>query len=200
MYFYLTSRLEVVQLLLVVCAACIGQQCVAYAYSMNDGDSLSDLDGGNGNGGGASNHTDGNLRLEAVGTVLAVEETSSLSTKAFFDNYVDARKAVLLRGAVANTPAFELWKNDDYLIDTAMPYEEYKVLVEVKNVDTQQQELVKYSLYDFMLNYNSVTMFLVDEVPAYLRKDVTLPQVLQCDQATETLDDAVGFFFFFFNF
>ena len=44
---------------------------------------------------------------------------------------------------------------------------------------------------EFLEGYRTKEIYLVNDVPEFLRKDVIIPQPLQCEQSTETLDQTV---------
>ncbi len=45
----------------------------------------------------------------------------------------------------------------------------------------------------FLQIYNDSDVYLVEDVPKFLKPDVALPTVLQCGQAPDTLDETVSF-------
>ena len=130
------------------------------------------------------------------GPFLYLDETTDLSTRAFFDNYVRNKKPIVLRNGSSMFPSFKLW-NDKYLHSEAEGFDEFKMVVETSKKESRAQKILQLSMREFLKDYKSKEMYLVNEVPDYLRKDVPLPQPLQCEQAPDTIDQSVKASFFF---
>lgn len=124
------------------------------------------------------------------GPFLDIEKVSDLSTKNFFTNYVKPKKAVLMQNFVTKFPAFEKW-SDQYLATMSNSYPDYQILLETQKKESRDQKTISLSLHDFLLLYNTSQLYMVSEVPFYLKKDVVLPQPLQCNQAPMVLEETV---------
>ncbi|CAF0941002.1 unnamed protein product [Brachionus calyciflorus] len=127
------------------------------------------------------------------GPFLQLEEVTSLPTKIFFENYVQPKQAVVMRNFVNQFPAFKSWK-DEYLYSKASDNDDYKILVETQKKESRDQDTLKLSLTEFLDNYKSRSIYMVNEVPPYLKKDVLLPQPLQCGQAPTVLEETIMWF------
>lgn len=125
------------------------------------------------------------------GPFLQLDETEDISTRDFFDKYVKTKKALIIRGMAVKSPAFERWSSDEYLKEIARPYETLKLLVETQKKESRDQEVISLTLNEFLNEYKTKPVYIVDEVPAYMKNDIVLPQQLQCGQASETLEQTV---------
>lgn len=130
------------------------------------------------------------------GPYLDIEKVSDLSTKNFFTNYVKPKKAVLMQNSVNKFPAFDKW-NDQYLTIMSNGHRDYQVLLETKKKESRDQKTISLPLHDFLFIYNTSQLYMVNQVPPYLKKDLVLPQPLQCNQAPMVLEETVTFFFIF---
>lgn len=74
-------------------------------------------------------------------------------------------------------------------------YPDYKLVVETQKKESRDQNILSLSLKEFLDLYKTKPVYLVNHVPEYLRKDVVLPQPLQCGQAPEVLEETVKFYF-----
>nr|QDG00793.1 lysine-specific demethylase JMJD5-1 [Brachionus koreanus] len=127
------------------------------------------------------------------GPYLQIETVNDLPTKIFFSNYVKPKRAVLMKNFVNQFPAFVKW-NDQYLNDNSYTSPDYKVLLETSKKETRNQETISLPLHDFLLIYNTSQLYMVNEVPPYIKKDVVLPQPLQCAQAPSVLEETIMWF------
>lgn len=126
------------------------------------------------------------------GPFLEIEKVSDLPTKTFFTSYVKPKRAVLMKQFVNQFPAFNKW-NDQYLVEISKRNPDYKVLLETSKKEMRNQDTISLPLHDFLFIYNSSQLYMVNEVPPYLKEDVVLPQPLQCAQATSVLEETVYF-------
>ena len=117
-------------------------------------------------------------------------DDSELNTKLFFDKYVKEKRPILIKNMVKDFPAFHLW-TDEYLRGVSSSFDNYKIVVETEKKESRDQQIISMPLREFLLNYKTKGIYMVNEVPFYLRKDVVLPQALQCDQAPKTLEETV---------
>ena len=79
--------------------------------------------------------------LHQIGTHLKVDEVESLSTKAFFDDYVAKKRPLLIRKGFADAPAFTAW-SDEYLAELAASHSNFTVAVDRKAKENREEELV----------------------------------------------------------
>lgn len=129
-------------------------------------------------------------RFGSSGPYLKLEELYDLPTKIFFDNYVKTKQAVVMRNMVKDYPAFKLWK-DEYLYEKAKNNEDYKIVVETEKKESRDQNTLSLSLTEFLNKYKNEQIYMVNDVPPYLKQDVILPQPLQCGQAPDVLEETV---------
>ena len=73
----------------------------------------------------------------------------------------------------------------------ARDYNDVKLVVETVKKESRDQDIIHMPLLEFIKTYKSRDIYLVNDVPFYLRQDVYLPQPLQCNQAAETLEETV---------
>jgi hypothetical protein len=106
---------------------------------------------------------------------------------------VKPKRALLLKDAVKSSPAIKLW-SDEYLSGLAAGHDDYKVVVETTKKESREQKIRHLSLKEFLALYRNEEVYMVNEVPFYLRKDVVLPQPLQCKQASNTLEETIMWF------
>jgi hypothetical protein len=138
-----------------------------------------------------SNETE--TRFGYSGPFVEINQVDGISTKEFFEKYVKPKRALLLKGASKSSPANKLW-SDEYLKTAAQGHEEYKIVVETVKKESRDQEILNLSLKEFLEVYRTKEIYMVNEVPPYLRKDVRLPQPLQCKQASTTLEETIMWF------
>jgi hypothetical protein len=124
------------------------------------------------------------------GPHLEVDEVDSLSTIDFFENYVKAKKAVVLRGATQNFPATNLW-TDDYLHKKTEDLNDYKFDVETVKKETRNQKMLKMTFTEFLNNYRKKELYMVSDVSSIFLDELNLPQPLQCGHAFKALDKMV---------
>jgi hypothetical protein len=137
-----------------------------------------------------SDHPGHGKKFGETGPFLDLDEVKSISTKDFFQNYVVEKKPLLIRSGFGQTNAFKYW-TDEYLNKRAMDYNDVKLVVETEKKESRDQEIIQLSLGQFIKEYRSKDIYLVNNVPFYLKQDVYLPQPLQCNQAPETLEETV---------
>jgi hypothetical protein len=130
------------------------------------------------------------ITLAELGKHLPVNSVENLSTKEFFDDYVSKKRILLIRRAFTEAPAFVSW-SDEYLGEMASENANYSVTVERRAKENREEDLISIRFSDMMKNYRSYEYHMFDEVPSFLRKDVLLPQVLQCEQAPHSLEETI---------
>lgn len=132
------------------------------------------------------------------GPYVTIPETSDISTRDFFSQYVKTKRALLIKGMAANFPAFRLWSSDEYLKEAAANARnrDFKLLVETQKKESRDQNVIGLSLDEFIDEYMRKEIYIVDQVPEFLRPDLLLPQQLQCAQAPTVLEQTVIIAFF----
>jgi hypothetical protein len=138
----------------------------------------------------SSNHPGHGKKFGSSGPFLNIDDVTSISTKDFFQNYVTKKKPLLIRSGFSQTNACSYW-TDEYLANLAKDHNDVKLVVETEKKESRDQEIINLSLTEFIKEYKSKEIYLVNDVPFYLRQDVYLPQPLQCNQAPETLEETV---------
>lgn len=125
------------------------------------------------------------------GPHLKVNEVDSLSTVDFFENYVSAKQAVVLRGATNQFAATNLW-SDDYLFKKT---EDFNDLFDVETVkkETRNQKMLQMTFTDFLKSYRTKELYMVSDVASVFMDELNLPQPLQCGHAVKGLDKMVTF-------
>jgi hypothetical protein len=142
-----------------------------------------------------TNHSGHNKKFGSSGPFLKINEVDDISTKEFFDNYVKTKAALVIRNACRSFPAFTLW-SDEYLRTSSLNHDDVKLVVETSKKESRNQKVLELGLNEFLNIYKTQDLYLVNQVPDYLKADVALPQPLQCAQATQTLEQTVRLFIF----
>ena len=124
------------------------------------------------------------------GPFLELDQTSDINTKTFFEDYVKTKKPLFIKNGSKMFPAVKLW-TDEYLSQQAKDFDHLKMVVETTKKESREQEILSLSLNEFLKEYKSKDIYLVNDVPEYLKRDVGIPQPLQCEQAVETIDQTV---------
>lgn len=127
------------------------------------------------------------------GPFIEIDSVESLSTKRFFDEYVTPKRPVVIKGAVRESDAFRLW-TDEYLAKRAEPHNDAKLVIETVKKESREQDIDELSLGEFLKVYKERSVYMVNEVPLYLRDEVVLPQPLQCQQAKQVLQETMMWF------
>jgi len=52
--------------------------------------------------------------------------------------------------------------------------------------------LIRMPFDEFLENYNKKDLYLVNQVPEFLKKDIIIPQPLQCEHASYAIDQTVS--------
>lgn len=125
------------------------------------------------------------------GPFMPIDEAKEMPTRQFFDKYVKVKRALVIRGMARKFPAFKHWSTDEYLKEAARAHDNLKLLVETQKKESRDQDIISLSLDEFIDEYLKKEIYIVDEVPFYLKHDLLLPQPLQCGQAPETLERTV---------
>jgi len=139
------------------------------------------------------NHSGHNKKFGSSGPFLKLNEVESISTKQFFDSYVKTKAALVIRNACRSFPALKLW-TDEYLRANSLNHDDVKLVVETAKKESRNQKVIELSLNEFLNTYKAQDLYLVNQVPDYLKADVVLPQPLQCAQAPKTLEQTVRLF------
>jgi hypothetical protein len=129
-------------------------------------------------------------RFGSSGPFTKLDTLSQIGTREFFSKYVKNKKALLIKDGAKSFPAIKLW-TDEYLLAASRKHDDQKLVVETEKKESRDQSVLELSLRDFLSNYKKRELYLVNSVPLYLRKDVPLPQPLQCEQAVDTLEETV---------
>ena len=123
-----------------------------------------------------SKHPGDGKKFGASGPFINCDEIKDeLATKIFFDTYVKEKKPLIMRNFVKNYPALKLW-TDEYLSDMAKGHDDYKLTIETLKKESRHQQIVEMTLREFMASYKKMDIYMVNEVPSFLKKDVLLPQ------------------------
>ena len=125
-----------------------------------------------------SEHPGHNKKFGSSGPFIKFEELNNneeASTKNFFDNYVKPKKPLIMRSLIKSSDAFKLW-TDEYLFDLSKGYDDIKFTVETVKKESRNQEIIEMSFGEFLHNYKKQDIYMVNEVPFFLKKDVLLPQ------------------------
>jgi hypothetical protein len=139
-----------------------------------------------------SSHSGDGKPFGSSGPYVSIPEISDISTRDFFSQYVKTKRALLIKGMAANFPAFRLWSSDEYLKEAANARNrDFKLLVETQKKESRDQNVIGLTLDEFIDEYTRKEIYIVDQVPDFLKPDLLLPQQLQCAQAPTVLEQTV---------
>ncbi|XP_065186743.1 uncharacterized protein LOC135817477 [Sycon ciliatum] len=100
-----------------------------------------------------------------------------ISPEDFYESYVVRHKPVVIKNAAKHWRATKLW-TDEYLKKT---FGDLKVHMETRD-DDKWHIPESRKLGKFLDVYKEANLYLVDELPPAMRKDVTMPLCLRCDE------------------
>ncbi|XP_076801687.1 jumonji C domain-containing protein 5-like [Clavelina lepadiformis] len=106
------------------------------------------------------------------------------STRTFFNNYVVPGIPLLMKGVLVDSTPVKQW-NDSFFVSHPDSVEE--VIVEKGKKEIRVKPKVKVPFRDFVTEYKSNDIYMVNEVPQFLRHDVELPEPLQCEAIEKDL-------------
>lgn len=129
----------------------------------------------------------------STGPYLKIDELSSISTNSFLNDYVKAKKPLMLKGAAKKFPATSLW-NDAYLYKKAESFKDYLFDVETVKKETRSQNYIQMTFHNFLDSYRSKELYMVSDINENFKSEVVLPQPLQCEHAYELVDKMVNRF------
>jgi hypothetical protein len=133
-------------------------------------------------------------KFGSQGPFVKIDSVKKISSSEFFDQYVKTKRALLLQDAIKPSPAFKLWASDEYLQKIAAPHDDFKILIETQKKESRDQDVTEMSMRDFLDVYKQKELYMVSQVPFYLRKEIVLPLPLQCEQAADTLEETIMWF------
>ena len=139
---------------------------------------------------------DGHLKkFGSVGPFAKIAETQEhLSTKYFFENYVKTKTPLLMRGIAKEFKAFTKW-SDEYFANKLEGYNnEYEVYVEKEKKETRNVAISLMKMKTFLNEYEAHDFYMISSVPEFLKPDVSLPSVLQCEDSQKTLERTLLWF------
>jgi len=117
-----------------------------------------------------------------------------LSSKYFYDNHVQAKKPLLMRGIAKEFKAFGKW-SDRFLGGKIVNYDKnYEIYVQRGKKETRSQDSSMMKMSEFLSNYRGSDLYMVSSVPDFLKSDVPLPSVLQCGDASNILERTIMWF------
>lgn len=92
-----------------------------------------------------------------------------ITAKKFFTDYVNGKKAVLLKGTVSHSPAVTDW-SDKYFLNLKLSKEEDEdILVENKKKESRLSPPSYMRFQSFVEIYNHTDQYMVNTVPSFLR-------------------------------
>ena len=115
-------------------------------------------------------------RFGSSGPFIPLDEVSDgLDSKTFFDSYVLEKKPLLMRNLMGKSGAIKKW-TDEYLRQASSGHDAYKCTIETVKKESRTQQIVEMSFGEFLRSYKRMDIYMVNEVPFFLKKDVFLPQ------------------------
>ncbi|XP_070568016.1 bifunctional peptidase and (3S)-lysyl hydroxylase Jmjd7-like [Ptychodera flava] len=133
-------------------------------------------------------------RFGSAGRKVSVQTVESWPENSvdFLTEFVVGSKPLVFKGAARNSPAFSLW-TDEYMLGFEES-EYFEVTVENGKKENRTRAAVGMSLQQFIEQYRSGDLYLVNSVPDFLRKDVLLPPPLQCLELNGILLETIMWF------
>ena len=132
-------------------------------------------------------------KFGSQGPFVKIHESTELSSRLFFDNYVKTKTPLLMRNEAKKFSAYKKW-SDSYLNKKVQDYDEnYQVSVETVKKESRDQQVERIEFVKFLDVYKQSNYYLVTSLPEFLKSDIQLPNVLQCGQAPKTLQKTVNF-------
>ena len=95
----------------------------------------------------------------------------------FYEHFVARHKPVVIKGVARDWNATHLW-TDEYLNEK---YGHIKLNMETKDDDKFNLPPAR-TIGDFLKIYKEANLYLVDELPPPMRKEVTMPLCVRCDE------------------
>ncbi|XP_070541818.1 uncharacterized protein [Ptychodera flava] len=95
----------------------------------------------------------------------------------FYQHFVSKHRPALFKGMAKHWPAYKLW-TDEYLLEK---YGDLQFKMETKD-DDKKVFLPNRKLKNFLNEYKTGNLYLVDEVAPEMREEVTMPLCLRCDE------------------
>ncbi|XP_064595105.1 uncharacterized protein LOC135461794 [Liolophura sinensis] len=112
----------------------------------------------------------------ASGTVKDIESVSpDLKPPKFLNEYILARKPVLLQGSSRHFPAFDHWQRDDHLISRPQAFTSW---VSVLDESSTEREV---TVRNFLQRYVKKNWHINTEVPLFMWDDMYLPDCMICN-------------------
>ena len=112
----------------------------------------------------------------------------NISPKEFIYDYVKQNKPLLLRNMVKDFQAIDKW-TDEFIMSELENYDiEYEVYVEQVKKETRNFEPTLMKMKDFLKDYQEKDLNLVSSLPDFLRDDIILPNVFQCENVPDSLE------------
>ncbi|CAM6055229.1 unnamed protein product [Sphagnum tenellum] len=135
-------------------------------------------------------------RFGSSGPFLPLDQVTpeqQLTPRDFFERYVKSpKRPLVMRQAALHFPASSRWLDDSYLLAQSKPHESmHRVVVETVKKESRSQNVIQLSLSEFLNQYRQNEIYMVNEVPEFLKRDVALPPPLQCGVALNSLEETV---------
>ena len=100
-----------------------------------------------------------------------------ISSEDFYERHVARHKPVVLKNVAKRWPATKLW-TDEYLKEK---YGNLTLNMETRD-DNKLNPPESRTVRTFLDSYETADLYMVDEVPPGMRKDVVMPQCLRCSE------------------
>ncbi|XP_065916678.1 bifunctional peptidase and arginyl-hydroxylase JMJD5-like [Dysidea avara] len=100
----------------------------------------------------------------------------------FYEKYMGTHTPVLMKGAIAGTPAVTKWINDEYLSDS---FGEEPVDLEVGKKENRTGDTDETTMAEFLKRYKSEDIYLVNDMPMGMQQEWMVPRCLLCGGYTE---------------
>ena len=108
----------------------------------------------------------------------------------FYEKYVKASQPLIIKNGAKQNPAFTLW-SDKYLREM---YGYLEVDVEQGKKESRKREMNKYKLSNFLDEYQTSDIYMVQDIFDVMRGDLTFLKSLQCGGFQSRLEASVIWF------
>ena len=117
-------------------------------------------------------HRDADAEVEVLDYMISSED--------FYERHVARHKPVVLKNVAKHWPATKLW-TDEYLKEN---YGDVVLHMETRDDDKWNIPSSR-TIGDFLDVYEKADLYMVDELPPGMRKDVMMPQCLRCSEIAD---------------
>ena len=122
------------------------------------------------------------------------ETIEELPPNGFFHYYVYKNKPLLMRNMAKKFEAYNKW-TDSAIMERLEGYDnEYQVYVDHEKKESRAQEPQLMLMKTFLQEYKTNDLYMISSIPDFLRSDIPVPHVLQCEHVPNYIDRTLMWF------